>query len=133
MRKVEFNVHPEIIAEFAQELTNRDLNNSVIGVTEDDEIIIELPTGYSLESPDVPAPISDPQGTFSHKVAMTISNDGKFLVYKRNFYFGTGGFIMFPTSSYSGVKNVFEAFNKANLHQLTLRQGTANPEPKKTN
>jgi len=42
MRKIEFNVHPEIIAEFAQEMTNRDLNNSVIGVTEDDEIIIEV-------------------------------------------------------------------------------------------
>jgi predicted HTH transcriptional regulator len=42
MRKVEFNVHPEIIAEFVEELTNRDLNNTIIGVTEDDEIIIEV-------------------------------------------------------------------------------------------
>jgi len=42
MRKVEFNVHPDIIVEFVEELTNRDLINSVIGVTEDDEIIIEV-------------------------------------------------------------------------------------------
>ena len=42
MRKVEFNVHPDIIVEFAEELTNRELSNSVIGVTEDDEIIIEV-------------------------------------------------------------------------------------------
>ena len=42
MRKVEFNVHPEIIIEFAEELTSRDLSNSVIGVTENDEIIIEV-------------------------------------------------------------------------------------------
>ncbi len=42
MRKVEFNVHPLIIVEFVEELTGRDLNNSVTGVTEDDEIIIEV-------------------------------------------------------------------------------------------
>ena len=42
MRKVEFNLHPLIIVEFVEELTNRDLNNSLIGVTEDDEIIIEV-------------------------------------------------------------------------------------------
>ena len=42
MRKVEFNVHPEIIVEFVEELTSRDLSNSVTGVTEDDEIIIEV-------------------------------------------------------------------------------------------
>ena len=42
MRKVEFNVHALIIVEFVEELTSRDLNNSVTGVTEDDEIIIEV-------------------------------------------------------------------------------------------
>ena len=42
MRKVEFNVPTEVIAEFAVELTNRNVSNSIIGTTEDDEIIIEV-------------------------------------------------------------------------------------------
>jgi hypothetical protein len=42
MRKVEFNVHPEIIVEFVEELTNRELSNSLIGVTEEGEITIEV-------------------------------------------------------------------------------------------
>jgi len=42
MRKVEFNVPTEVITEFAEELTNRDISNSIIGTTEDDEIIIEV-------------------------------------------------------------------------------------------
>ena len=42
MRKVEFNVPTEVITEFAEELTNRDVSNSIIGTTEDDEIIIEV-------------------------------------------------------------------------------------------
>ena len=42
MRKAEFNVHPEIIAEFVEELTNRELSNSLTGVTEEGEITIEV-------------------------------------------------------------------------------------------
>ncbi len=42
MRKVEFNVPTEVITEFVDELTNRNVSNSIIGTTEDDEIIIEV-------------------------------------------------------------------------------------------
>lgn len=42
MRNAEFNVHPEIIIEFVDELINRNLNNSIIGTTEDGEIIIKV-------------------------------------------------------------------------------------------
>lgn len=99
--------------------------------SEQDEISIELPAGYSLESPDVPAPIKDPQGISSHEVKMAISNDGKILTYNRKFSFGNGGFIRFPAASYVPVKSLFEAFNKADVHQLTLRQGAAASTPAK--
>ena len=42
MRKAEFNVHPQVIVEFTDELTERDLINSLIGTTEDGEVIIEI-------------------------------------------------------------------------------------------
>lgn len=42
MRNAEFNVHPDVIVEFVEELTSRNLSNSLTGTTEDGEIIIEV-------------------------------------------------------------------------------------------
>lgn len=91
---------------------------------EEDDITIELPAGFSLESADSPAPIKDNQGIGSHEITMNVTNDGKFLYYKRKFSFGNGGLIRFPAGSYPALKALFEQFNAADTHQLTLRQGT---------
>ena len=42
MRNVEFNVHQDVIVEFVEELTNRNLNNTLAGITEVGEIVIEV-------------------------------------------------------------------------------------------
>jgi hypothetical protein len=42
MRSAEFNVHPEIIVEFVDELASRDLNNSIVGTTDEGEVIIKI-------------------------------------------------------------------------------------------
>lgn len=42
MRNAEFNVHPDVIVEFVEELTSRNLSNSLTGTTEYGEIIIEV-------------------------------------------------------------------------------------------
>ena len=81
--------------------------------------------GFSLESPDAPTPVKDAQGISSHDVSIGLNADGKLLQYKRKFSFGNGGRIQFPVGSYSAVKSLFEAFNKADVHQLTLRQDAA--------
>jgi hypothetical protein len=39
MRKAEFEVPSEVMAEFADEMVNRDLDNKVIGTNEDNEIL----------------------------------------------------------------------------------------------
>ncbi|MBI4931841.1 MAG: hypothetical protein HY841_13850 [Bacteroidetes bacterium] len=54
MRKVEFNVPSEVMVEFAEELVNRNLNNSIIGSNEDGEVIIEVEYDKN-ESGDVDA------------------------------------------------------------------------------
>jgi hypothetical protein len=87
-----------------------------------DEFTIELPDGFTLENADVPAPIKDQAGISSHNTSIGVSTDGKTLIYKRSFSFGNNGYIRFPASSYPAVKGLFEAFNKADSHQLTLRQ-----------
>ncbi len=92
---------------------------------EQDDITIELPNGYTLESPDAPAPIRDPQGISSHETEIRVSTDKKTLIYRRNFSFGNGGFVRFPVAAYEPLKNLFDAFNKADVHQLTLRQDSS--------
>lgn len=89
---------------------------------EQDEITIELPAGYSLENPDAPPILKDPQGIGLHETAFSVAADKRSLNYKRKFFFGNGGFLRFPVTAYPAVKNFFEAFNKADTHQLTLRQ-----------
>jgi predicted HTH transcriptional regulator len=42
MRKAEFNVPSEAMAEFAEEMANRNLSNTVAGTNEDGEIIVEV-------------------------------------------------------------------------------------------
>ena len=42
MRKAEFNVPSEVMAEFAGEMANRNLSNTVAGTNEDGEIIVEV-------------------------------------------------------------------------------------------
>jgi hypothetical protein len=95
--------------------------------SEQDDFTIDLPAGFSLESADAPAPIKDNQGIGSHETKMVILNGGKQLSYKRTFSFGNGGFIRFPATAYQPLKNLFESFNKADTHQLTLRQGPPPP------
>lgn len=90
--------------------------------SEQDDITIELPAGFSLENADGPAPIRDQQGIGDHKTSMQVTTDGRLLTYKRKFSFGNGGHIRFPVVSYPVIKTMFEAFNKADVHQLTLKQ-----------
>ena len=90
--------------------------------SEVDDFSIEIPNGFELEQADSPARLQDAQGISSHEVTIGISKDHKNLVYHREFSFGNKGFIRFPVEAYPQVKALFEAFNKADVHQLTLRQ-----------
>ena len=42
MRKVNFEVPSEVIGDFTEKLTELELENSIVGKTEDDEIEIEV-------------------------------------------------------------------------------------------
>lgn len=92
---------------------------------ETDDIEIELPKGFSLESPDSPAAVKDGQGISEDTIRMSVSKDGRTLFYKRNFAFGNNGLLYFQSKSYPAVKALFDAFYKANTHQLTLKQDAA--------
>jgi Domain of Unknown Function with PDB structure (DUF3857) len=96
--------------------------------SEEDEVTIDLPDGYALDSPDAPSAFSG--GVVSeYKPSAAISKDGKTLIYRRSFFFGGGGNILFSSSSYNQLKAYFENVHKQDNHAITLKQSAATATP----
>lgn len=95
--------------------------------SEQEHTTIDLPAGFSLDSPDVPAPITPAmtQNLCEQKIKMAVTTDGHTLIYDRSFFFGGGGNILFPVRSYPVLKQLFDVINKNNNHTITLKQGAA--------
>ena len=89
---------------------------------EQDEVEIELPKNFELDNADQPGTVADPSKIGSLDINIGIDKAQNILMYKRNFYFGGGGNILFPVSVYQPLKNLFDAFHKADTHSLSLRQ-----------
>jgi Domain of Unknown Function with PDB structure (DUF3857)/Transglutaminase-like superfamily len=92
--------------------------------SEQDEITIELPAGFAPDNADAPAPITPEltHGICAQAITLAISKDNRTLVYKRSFYFGGGGVILFPAANYRAVKQLFDEIQKADDHTITLKQ-----------
>jgi hypothetical protein len=91
---------------------------------EEDVVQIDLPSGFSLDSADSPAPFG--AGTISdYKVSIAVTTDKRQLVYKRNFFFGGGDAIVFPVTTYARLKGYFDSVHQADNHTVTLKQSPA--------
>jgi hypothetical protein len=88
---------------------------------EDDSIIINLPPGFTLDNPDAPQPFHS-EGVADYKVRIAVIGNNEALRYNRTFSF-TG--LVFPSSSYSGLKQLFDLLHEADNHTITLKQATA--------
>jgi hypothetical protein len=89
--------------------------------SEDDHVEIGLPSGYALDNAESPAPFGS--GAISqYKPNLAVTSDGKSLIYKRSFFFGGGGSILFPAESYGPVKNYFDTMHKQDNHTIALKQ-----------
>ncbi|CAN5259851.1 hypothetical protein BH20ACI1_BH20ACI1_13030 [soil metagenome] len=89
---------------------------------EQDSIEIKLPKGFDLDSADQPGEINDPQKISLLNVDIKIDRASNTLIYERKFYFGNGGFTLFPVGAYKSLKNLFDEFHKADTHTITLKQ-----------
>jgi hypothetical protein len=89
--------------------------------SEDDHVEIELPAGYALDNADAPSPFGS--GRISeYKPTLSVTSDNKALVYRRAFYFGGGGSVLYPATSYSQLKIYFDALHKQDNHNIALKQ-----------
>jgi transglutaminase-like putative cysteine protease len=94
---------------------------------EHDEITIELPTGFVLDNPDAPASIrpETTNGICGQTIKIAVTKDNRRMTYKRDFFFGGGGTILFPVDTYNGVKQLFDVVQQSDDHTITLKQVTA--------
>ena len=90
--------------------------------SEEDYIEIKMPSGFKLDNADSPSDIGDSGGITSVKYKVGVDRENNKLVYQRNFYFGGKETVLFQASTYPALKNLFDAFNKADSHTITLKQ-----------
>ena len=88
---------------------------------EHDEVTINLPAGYALDNAESPGPFN--AGPLSdYKPSLGITVDRRTLVYKRDFFFGGGGTILFPATSYAPLKAYFDQLHQQDNHTISLKQ-----------
>ena len=90
--------------------------------SESDKLVFQLPAGFQLDSADSPAPVNDSNKIGSLEIKMSIDNGKNALIYDRQFYFGGGNNTLFPSAAYPAVKALFDLFQKAETHTVTLKQ-----------
>lgn len=87
-----------------------------------DRIQIAYPSGYDLDNADAPGLVADARGIGSDEITMRVDRAKSVLTYERKFHFGGGGSVLFDANMYKPVKEMFDAFHKADSHTITLKQ-----------
>jgi len=93
--------------------------------SEDDQIEFDLPKGYAFDNADAPASFGS-SAISEYKPSLLTSADGTLLVYKRSFYFGANGSVLYPVESYQQLKNYFDTLHKQDNHSIALKQAATN-------
>jgi transglutaminase-like putative cysteine protease len=89
--------------------------------SEEDDVSIELPSGYALDNPEAPAPFSAGQIT-GYNMKLMATSDGRTLIMRRKFFFGGQDSILFPVQSYPQLKQVFDSLRDRDNHTIALKQ-----------
>jgi hypothetical protein len=90
--------------------------------SEQDDVEIELPKDFPLDTADAPVDVADSQKIGNLKINIGIDKDNNKITYQRNFYFGGSGLLLFPVSKYQPLKSLFDAFHRSSAHTITLKQ-----------
>ncbi|HEY0428114.1 MAG TPA: DUF3857 domain-containing protein [Pyrinomonadaceae bacterium] len=89
---------------------------------DEDNIEIQLPKGFATENAESPGDVIENQKIGALSANIYVDKAANLLKYKRKFFFGAGGNILFPVASYEPLKFLFDNFHKADMHTVTLRQ-----------
>jgi hypothetical protein len=89
--------------------------------TEDDTVTIGLPSGFALDNADQPGPFRT-ANVCDYNVKIMVVGKNEALQYKRTLAV-TG--LLFPQTSYSGLKKVFDVLHERDNHTITLKESAA--------
>lgn len=94
--------------------------------SEDDSVEIKLPEGFALDNAESPAPYGA-EGISTYKPTLSVTKDGRALVYKRHFAFNSrtadGSPMLLSAGGYAQVKAFFDEIHKQDSHTVSLKQG----------
>lgn len=90
---------------------------------EQDDVTINLPRGFALDNADAPGPFKVTD-VAQYGVKIQVANKNEQLLYHRDWTFNA---LIFPQTSYTGVKQVFDMLHKSDGHTITLKQQAATP------
>jgi hypothetical protein len=90
--------------------------------SEQDDLEFELPNDYLLDNVETPGEVADSQQIGKLKINLGLDKVNNKVFYKRNFYFGNSGLLLFPVSRYESLKGLFDAFHKSDAYAITLKQ-----------
>lgn len=90
--------------------------------SEQDELEFELPKEFLLDNAEAPVDVADAAKVGNLKINVGVDKVSHKIIYKRNFYFGNDGLLLYPSASYQPLKSLFDAFHKSDSHTLTLKQ-----------
>jgi len=89
--------------------------------SENDDIEIALPSGYSLDNLEAPKAVVDTDQIARDEVQFDFETSMGKMLYKRKFYFGNKNLVTFKASSYSGMKTLWDRFHTADTTLVSLR------------
>jgi len=90
--------------------------------SENDTIEIKYPSNFDLDNGDSPAAVFDNSKITSDTVSIKVDKTNSVIFYNRQFYFGEGGRVLFKSNYYAPLKSLWDAINKTDTHQLSLKQ-----------
>ena len=97
--------------------------------SEEDDVTIDLPAGYTLDNPEAPAPFK--AGSISsYDMKLSSTQDARTLIMRRKFFFGGQDSILFPVTSYTQLKQVFDTLSERDNHTIALKQQGATASTK---
>jgi Domain of Unknown Function with PDB structure (DUF3857) len=88
---------------------------------ETDTVTINLPKGFVLDNADQPAPFNA-NDLAKYEVSMGLTAKHEQLVFTRKWTFNA---LIFPQTSYGGLKKVFELLHENDNHTISLKQQAA--------
>ena len=92
--------------------------------SEEDEVAIETPVGFTLDHAEAPASYRLGEAG-EYIVRLEVAPDGRTLLYHRNFVMGRNKMIIFPVALYPQLKNVFDSIHQQDDHSVLLREEAA--------